>query len=99
MRKCPKCGYVQVIRSIPQNKLYWDAYVKPMAEEAGSTPMEMHISLRDEILGKMTCFATKQGFEFKKIGGTTTELTTKEFSDYLERVAQIASNIYGIEVG
>ena len=94
--RCQVCGFQDSGRSVPQNRKYWSEYIEPMAEAAGCTPMEMHISVRDEVLGRVICKSTTQGFVFEHIGGTTTNLTKKQFSDYLERVAQIAAETYGV---
>lgn len=95
---CPKCGYVTATRSNNQNELYWSAYIEPMASSAGCTPEEMHEALKEELLGKQIMVQTKNGIELRKIVGTTTTMKTKEFSDYLERVAEIAARVYGIVI-
>ena len=98
MSLSPKCGihFNTATRSIPQNKSYWLLCVTPMAEAAGTTPEEMHECLKVELLSKQITVNTKDGVEFKKIVESTTKLTTKEFSEYMERVKEIAARVYGI---
>lgn len=98
MSKCPSCGFIFQTRSNPQNALYWSKYIEPMANEAGCTPEEIHEALKSELLSKQVMIKTKQGIALMKTSGTTTELKTKEFSDYLERVAEIAARVYGIVI-
>lgn len=96
--KCPACNHTFMIaaRSIPQNKTYWKLCIEPMAEVAGTTPAEMHECLKDELLSKYITVNTKQGVAFKRIVGSTVELSKKEFCDYMERVREIAARVYGI---
>ena len=96
--RCPYCSkqFELATRSIPSNSLYWVAYVEPISLASGATPEEIHEALKDELLAKYITVKTKKGVEFKRIVGSTTTLSKKKFSDYLERVAEIASRVYGV---
>lgn len=97
---CPYCKkqFEIATRSVPQNALYWKNFVEPIADASGATPEEIHEALKDELLARYITVKTKKGVDFKRIIGSTTTLKKKEFSDYLERVAQIAAQTYGIVI-
>jgi len=73
-------------RSQAQNRLYW-MWVNIIAKDQGNTPEELHEALKVRFLG----------FEVKHIlgrevviGNSTKELTTKEFTEYLNKVEALA---------
>ena len=84
---CPNCKKEfpvhQKPRSIPQNKYYWDVVVGLISETTGFTAQEAHDALKLKFLrvvkGKMETVRS------------TTDLTTKEFEDYVSQIRVFAS--------
>jgi hypothetical protein len=74
-------------RSNPQNALYWK-YLSIMGDHFGYTKDEMHEELASRFLGMV---------ERKTLGGkqiieprSTTTLTKKEFSEYMDKIMALA---------
>lgn len=79
-------------RSGQQNKYYWSCVVAAIAEAAGySTAEEAHDALRLHFLLK------HQDRGMPTIGSTT-DLSTVEFEDYLAKVRQLAAEMFGIYI-
>jgi hypothetical protein len=79
---------VTATRSQQANAYYWGAVIKAIATHNGSTPDEIHDVLKMMFLSKEIAFAKGNGevvAEFV-IGGSTRELTSSEFYDYVERI-------------
>lgn len=96
MGRCPKCGYITVSRSKKQNNSYWGFSVTPAAIYCGVSPLEFHEDIKREYFEREVPFKTKDGIVFKKVAtGTTTEMTTKEFSEYWEWVNRRIFEICG----
>jgi len=97
---CPKCGFEykisldrQLIRTIPQNKLYWAVYVKIISEHLGYFPEELHEELKlmfNPQDSKLTPGA--------RVGGSTTQMNRREFTGYLEKIRIWANTQLGIEL-
>lgn len=66
-------------RTIPQNSYYWAAVVGPLADHLGEDIDSMHIILKQNFLPTIR----RDGLE---ITLSTTELSTTEFSEYVERI-------------
>ena len=85
---CPKCSHKyiltlegKVIRTNPQNRLYWSVYIKTLADHFGMTPDECHENLKlffNPIDSKL--------IPGERVGGSTTKMTTKEFGEYLDKI-------------
>ena len=82
--KCPACGNVfyPKVRSGQQNKWYWSIIVEMIMSEVGYlTAEECHEDLKLKFNPKPSRLDPEA-----VVGGSTTLLTTKEFSDYCERI-------------
>ena len=71
-------------RSLPQNRTYWDWIVTPLAEHVGLEPEQMHEELKRHFL------AVRIDEHFARVRSTT-ELTTVEFSRYMEDCQRLAA--------
>lgn len=70
-------------RSEAQNRLYWGTYIPAIAEYCGYTHDEAHEALRQMFLKVETGkFPTVR---------STSSLSTAEFTDYLDRIGQLAA--------
>lgn len=70
-------------RSLDQNSYYWGVCIAILGDHCGYDPEEMHEALKFKFLRK-----GKEGLETVT---STTDLNTKEFEDYLERIRRWAS--------
>jgi hypothetical protein len=70
-------------RTKAQNRLYW-LVIGFMAKELGYTKEEMHFELGDAYLPKHK-YTNKKGVE-RVFPKSTTQLSTKEFTEYLEKI-------------
>ena len=79
-------------RSVQANAYYWAIVVKALADHTGYTPDETHDLLKIKFLPKDVALASHTGevvAEFV-IGGSTKQLTSGEFYDYVEQIRQWA---------
>jgi len=91
-------------RSLEQNAYYHGVCVKILADELGYTPSEMHEALKFEFLRYQRHVKMEKviGGRVKKIdkllwcSRSTTDLSTKEFEDFLGRVRVFSSVDLGI---
>ena len=81
------------MRTLPQNALYHAVYVKTLAEYFGEFHEDMHESLKKKFNPKSDPLNP-----LENIGGTTTKLTRKEFSKYLEDIKLWAMITYQIDL-
>lgn len=97
---CPRCKFEysliakhDLTRTSRQNSLYWGVYIPTCADHFGYFPEEMHeefkliFNPRDSKLSPGS-----------RVGGTTTKLSTKEFTQYLEKIQIWAQTEHGIEL-
>lgn len=87
-------------RSQDQNAWYWSCLVGMVAEHTGYTPDEIHEIYKAKFLPKHLTFADRNGEihgEFV-IGGTTTTLTTVQFSEFCEAIRQWAADTLDISI-
>ena len=80
-------------RSTPQNAYYWGVCTKLISETSGYTPDEVHELLKQKFLRKSDPLSL--AIDFRRTGSTT-ELTTTEFENYLDSVKQFAAEFFGI---
>lgn len=80
-------------RSTDQNRLYW-MWLKCIMDETGEHKDRLHEFFKQYFLGadEQWAFGKYQVF----VPRSTTELDTKQMSDYLERVQQFAATELGI---
>ena len=97
---CPHCKFEytipldkDLVRTMPQNALYWSVYVKPIADHLGYFPDELHEELKLMFNAKDSKF-TIGG----KLGGSTTRMTRKELSEYLDKIKLWAQIYHHIEL-
>lgn len=76
-------------RSSQQNRYYWGCILDIISQETGHTEDELHYAFRKKFL---KAFDNK-GLQFVQ---STTELTTTEFMDYIEKVRRFAAGELGI---
>lgn len=74
-------------RSDNQNRYYWGVVIKLISEELGYFAEEMHEILKQKFLDQKEFKFGKDQFIVTK---STSELSTKEFEDYLENIRQFA---------
>ena len=99
--KCPKCKFEytipldrELIRTLPQNKLYWGFYIKIIAEHIGELyPEDLHEELKLMFNPKDSSLTPGARF-----GGTTTRMTRKEFTEYLEKIRIWAITFHNINL-
>jgi hypothetical protein len=73
-------------RSIAQNRLYW-MWLHTVADYAGYDEQELHLLLRERFLGYEPVEIKGKTVHTLK---STTELTIRQFTDYLNRLARLA---------
>lgn len=81
-------------RSNPQNAFYWGVVLKVFGDFMGESPENLHLLFRQRLLGCET--KTIQGTEITELKSTTS-LTTKEFTDYIDKIRFTASEM-GCEI-
>jgi len=71
------------IRSLSQNSLYWGYILPTIADYTGYTSEELHSVFKRQFLPrKYITLANKR----KLVDPTTTKLTTKDFTEYIEKI-------------
>lgn len=93
MRKLPPGNYTITIikwhkRTLKQNRMYW-AIINWLAETSWEDAQDIHDWFKDMFLSKKL---ESEIFWEKNVVRSTTELTTKEFTDYVEKVANFAAS-------
>lgn len=78
-------------RSKAQNR-YYHKLLDIICDHTGDNHLEMHEKLKIELLGRPYVYKDKEVI----IVPSTTELTTKTFGDYLEKVFKFASEEFGL---
>ena len=94
--QCPLCKgiFYPKIRSGQQNKWYWSVIVPMISLEVGYlTDEECHEDLKLKFNPKPSKLDPEA-----VLGGSTTLLTTKEFSDYCERICIWALQYLGLDI-
>ena len=80
-------------RSQRQNRFYWGVVLTAIAESTGNSTEDIHVVLRDRLLPRKFITLGSKEVEVRK---TTTDLTTEEFTLYLEAVRAWAASELGI---
>jgi hypothetical protein len=73
-------------RTLSQNAYYWGVVIEILGQHFGYEPEEMH----EEMKRKFNPIHSKIDLE-ESFGGSTTKLSTVEFSDYLDKVMRFAT--------
>ena len=86
MITCPKCSFkfTTTLRTTKQNKYYWGVCVEILSEHIGFTPEETHEILKHKFLNP------KEAMGYS-IYPNTTQLDTREFNQYIEKIQRWAS--------
>lgn len=84
-------------RSLEQNRLYWSAYVRPLAQHCGVSLSDMHRYLKAELLEPVPVVDPWTGEIVRYGEASTTKLSSQEFSQYLDQVAAMAAE-HGIAI-
>ncbi len=79
-------------RSLAQNRLYWK-WISVIANETGNDPDALHDHFRSKFLGARLVDVLGQR---RAVLPTTTKLSVKDFTMYLERIESFASTEIGI---
>jgi hypothetical protein len=74
-------------RSNPQNRYYWGVVLSLLSNHTGFTPEEMHETLKQKFLFTFKPLPTGEEI---KIPGSTADLDTAQFEEYLEHVKRFA---------
>ena len=80
-------------RTLSQNRLYWGVVVDILADYFGYTAEEMHSELKrkfNPVHSKIDIDTT--------FGGSTTKLSTVEFTEYMEKIKRWASIEYHVYI-
>jgi hypothetical protein len=91
---------LRATRSQQQNRYYWSVVVQLLADHTGYTPDEIHDVLKMRFIPKRLAVADGNGVihdEFV-LGGSTREMTTLEFGEYLESVRQWAAETLDVVI-
>lgn len=81
-------------RSLIQNSYLWGGIYGEISMHTGQDDEEIHEFCKQEFLPRM--FIMEDGEE-KEIAKSTTRLTTKEFSTFIEKIRSHFGSEYGIE--
>ena len=86
------------VRSEQQNRYYWGFLVKPMLRKTGYSKEEMHNVLKHECNLKIKMIETLKGVREIHFVGSTAELETGEFEDYLRRCREWSAITIGVYI-
>jgi hypothetical protein len=97
MQRLPldKCAYDVEIkkktkrRTIPQNRLYW-LYLTAIATETGNDRDDLHSYFAGKYLSARS---VNLGGSQTQVRGTTTDLDTKAFTEYIDRIMRDAGDM------
>jgi len=77
-------------RSLPQNNYYWGVVIPLLMDHTGYEKNEMHDAMRVKFLS-----IEEKGL---MIVGSTTNLSTKEFMEYVEQITRWAAQEMGVVI-
>jgi len=78
-------------RSLSQNRYYWGVVLQIISEVTEHTPEELHEVFKEKFLNKIEVMGTL-------IPESTTRISKKEFSEYIDRIRQWALDFLGIQI-
>lgn len=82
-------------RSNQQNAYYWGVVIKLITDDCGYGERDEILSVHDTL---RTMFLKRNGFLGKPRVMSTTELSTKEFEEYLEQVRRWAAIALSVQI-
>ncbi len=85
-------------RSMNQNKYYWKCIVQPLAKEIGYLNDEMHDALKVKFNADFEMITVKDKTTGIQKVRSTTQMDTREFEEYLERIRVWAQIELGIRL-
>ncbi len=88
------CRLVRKVRTLDQNKLYW-AWLRCISADTKNTSDELHTYYKKEFLPKRHI---EIGSQMVEVDGSTKELDTMGFSDFLRRVYAHADDFFGVKL-
>src|SRR5690606_13446660 len=77
-------------RTLPQNAYYWGVVVKILSGHTGISPDEMHELLKYKFL--KTFVSDPETGEMIEVSKSTSRLSTKEFTDFIDSIKDWALN-------
>lgn len=84
-----------IARSLNQNSYYWGVVLTTIATETGNSTEDVHIAVKDMFLPRKF---VKLGNREINIRKTTVDLTTAEFTQYIEQIRVWASSELGLNL-
>lgn len=86
-------------RTTAQNRRYWKI-LSLLSDHTGHHAEELHEYFKPRFLPKHVVLTDASGIviDDRVVGGTTTTLSTREFSDYCDRIIQFAAEELGFVV-
>jgi hypothetical protein len=87
-------------RSVQANRYYWGVVLHLIAEHTGYTPDELHDVVKQMFLPKVLALTDGNG-EIKGeyvIGGSSRQLKTNEFYDYVEQIRRWAAESLSVDI-
>lgn len=91
---------LRATRSLLQNAYYWGVVVQMLSEHTGYTPEEIHDFLKMKFIPKRLAVCDGNGViadEFV-LGGSTREMNTLDFGEYMEAVRQWAAEALDVVI-
>lgn len=86
---------LRATRSPQANRFYWGVVIEALSQHTGYTPEEMHDLCKAQFLPKKLAVCDGNGEVVGEyvLGGSTRQLKTNEFYEYVERVRQWAAEL------
>jgi len=86
------------VRSPQQNRYYWGFLVKPLCKKIGYSKEEMHDILKHECNLQIKMIETLTGVREFRFVGSTADMPTGDFEDYLRRCRQWSAITIGVYI-
>ena len=91
-------GEAKKTRTMPQNKYYWGVIVRTIANYLGYSDDEMHQIFKMMFLKEYEQINKDDKTTVLPLVKSTTQLPTKEFEDYLEKIRRWSASELGLYV-
>lgn len=91
---------LRATRSLLQNAYYWGVVVQLLSEHTGYTPDEMHDVLKAKFIPKRLAVCDGNGVVVDEfvLGGSTREMNTIEFGEYMETIREWAAETLDVVI-